>query len=221
MHIQRQTPMELVLQDGSRWLTVIFIPSAIFVTVFSIEKHQPRGFIAAALCLLFAAVFFRHSTFTLDKMQRIAQWRRLTILKNETGSIPFDSIRDIVIDAQAGDRNTTSYRLSIVTPDGQTPMANMFQGGRIEHYQHLRQQILDFIGISPAAPTPEPGILSDGIPSDIEPSLRSLVAQGRTIDAIQLLRSRQNIGLADAKSRIDALADAMKRDSSSITELRR
>ena len=219
MHIQRQTPMELVLQDGSRWLSFLFIAVVVFVGVSSIEKHSYRGFFVSAFFLLFAVAFFRHSTFTLDKMQRIARWRRFTILKNETGSISFDSIRDIFIDTQAGEHGTACYRLTIVTTEGRTPMANMFEGGSIERYQHLRQQILDFIGLSPAVPTPEPGVLSDGIPADIEPSLRALLTQGRMIDAIALLRNRESIGLADAKSRIDALADAMKH--ASTTELRR
>lgn len=222
MHIQRQTPMELVLQDGSMWMAFIFVPSAIFVTISSIEKHQPRGFFAAALCLLFAAVFTRHTSFSFDKMQRVARWSRRTFFKVETGSLPFDSIRDIVIDAQAGDRNTATYRLSLVTADGPLPMANMFQGGSIGHYQGLRQQILEFLGIAPAGsgvPAPEPGILSDGIPSDIEPSLRAMLAQGRTIDAIALLRTRENIGLADAKSRIDGLLQAMQSQAGSATEL--
>ena len=223
MHIQRQTPMELVLQDGSRWLAFVFVPSAVLVASTSIEKHKPIGLLVSAFFLLFAAAFFRHSTFTLDKMQRIARWRRFTVLKNESGSIPFDSIRDIVLDTQAGNNNTATYRLSLVTADGPLPMANMFQGGSIDHYQDLRQQILEFLGIASAGsvvPSPEPGVLSDGIPSDIEPSLRSLLAQGRTIDAIALLRTRENIGLADAKSRIDSLLHAMQSQAGSATELR-
>ncbi len=221
MHIQRQTPMELVLQDGSRWLAFVFIPSAVLVASTSIEKHKPLGLLGSAFFLLFAAAFFRHSTFTLDKMQRIARWRRFTVLKNETGSIPFDSIRDIVIDAQAGDHNAMTYRLSLVTADGPIPMANMFEGGSIERYQKLRQQILEFVGLSSALPAADPGLLSAGIPADLEPSLRALLAQGRTIDAIKLLQAREDFGLAETKSRIDALANAMKHDSSSTTELRR
>ena len=141
MHIQRQTPIELVLKDGSMWLAFIFVPSAILVAVSSLEKHKPLGLLVTAFFLLFSAAFARHSTFTLDGMERNVRWRRRTFLKNETGSIPFDIIRDIIIDAQASDHDSVSYRLSIATVDGTTPMANIFSGGRIEHYQQLRQQI--------------------------------------------------------------------------------
>jgi hypothetical protein len=205
MHIQRQTPMELVLQGGTRWMAFVFVPAGILVAVSSVEKHKPLGLLGSAFFLLFAAAFFRHSTFTLDKMQRIARWRRFTVLKNETGSIPFDSIRDIIIDAQAGDRNSASYRLILVTPDDRIPMDNVLQGGRIEHYERMRQQILEFVGLSSALPAADPGLLSAGIPADLEPSLRALLAQRRTIDAIELLRSHNSMSLTDAKSRIDEL----------------
>lgn len=233
MHIQRQTPMELVLQGGTRWMAFVFVPSGILVGVSSVEKHKPLGLLVTAFFFFFAAAFFRHSTFTLDKMQRIARWRRFTVLKNETGSIPFDAIRDVIIDAQAGDHNSASYRLILVTLNDRIPMDNVLQSGRIEHYEQMRQQILEFVGLSSAIHAAEPGLLldgvpnvrssslrNDGIPADLEPSLRALLSQGRKIDAIELLRSRQYMGLADAKSRVDSLANAMQRDSSSPTELR-
>lgn len=224
MHIQRQTPTELILQDGSMWMSFIFIPAAIFVAALSVEKHKPLGLLVAAFFLLFAALFTRHSTFTLNGMQRIVRWRRRTFLKDESGSIPFDLIRDIILDAQARDRNSVGYRLSIVTVDGATPMANVFSGGRIEHYQQLRRQILDFIGLGSMANAPGipskivPSDIStplgcSGIPADIEPSLRALLEQGRTIDAIRLLQSREDFGIADAKSRIDALRETLKSPS--------
>lgn len=223
MHIQRQTPMELILQDGSRWMAFVFVPAAICIAVPSLEKHKPLGLLVAAFFLFFSAVFMRHTTFTLDKMQRAARWRRRTVLKDENGSIPFDIIRDVVIDTQSGDRGTMSYRLSIVTADGPTPMANVFSGGRIEHYQQLRRQILDFIGLGTAVPAPQSAILTNGspndgsassgcsgIPADLEPSLRALLAQGRKLDAIKLLHSRENFGLADAVSRLNALDQRMQ-----------
>jgi len=217
MHIQRQTPMELVLQDGSRWMSFLFVALAVFVAVASFERHSWRGLLVSAFFLFFAAAFFRHSTFTFDKMQRIARWRRFTVLKNESGSIPFDSIRDIIIDAQAGDHNSVNYRLVLVTAEGRTPMANLFEGGSIEHYQKLRRQILDFPETGPLSDAvhndTSSSVGNDGIPSDIEPSLRALLAQGRTIDAIELLRSRKSMSLTEAKSRIDALRQKMKQPS--------
>ncbi|HLY41634.1 MAG TPA: hypothetical protein VKR52_10480 [Terracidiphilus sp.] len=210
MHIQRQTSTELVLQDGSMWMAFLFVPAAFFGGVAAIEKHKPMGLLISAFFLLFAAAFTRHTTFTLDGMQRVARFRRRTFLKIETGSIPFDSISDIVIDAQAGDRNSVSYRLSLVTGDGPVPMANVFSGGSYEHVQHLREDILQFIGLGSGLPAPEPGILSDGISADIEASVRSLLARGRKIDAVSLVRAQQDLGLTDAVSRVDALAEKMK-----------
>jgi len=214
MHIQRQTSMELVLQDGSMWMAFLFVPAGIAIAVSSIEKHKPFELLVTALFLLLAAAFTRHTTFTLDGMQRVARWRRRTFLKVETGSIPFDTIKDIVIDAQTGGRNNTmSYRLSINTASGSVPMANIFQGGALEHYQKLRQQVLEFVGLAaPAADAND--LVSSGstgaIPADLESSLRTLISKGRIIDAVSLLRMRQNLSLVEAKTRVDALVEQMK-----------
>lgn len=214
MHIQRQTSMELVLQDGSMWMAFLFVPAAIAIAVSSVEKHKPLELLAAALFLLFAAAFTRHTTFTFDGMQRVARWRRRTFLKVETGSIPFDAIKDVVIDAQTGSRNNTmTYRLSINADTSSVPMANIFQGGTLEHYQKLRQQVLEFIGLAaPAAAASEPtsSTATDAIPADLESSLRTLIANGRIIDAVSLLRMRQHLSLVEAKSRIDALEESCR-----------
>ncbi len=82
--------------------------------------------------------------------------------------------------------------------------------GRLDEYAPLRQQILDFIKPGSYMPSPSQGILSSGIPADLEPSIRSLLAQGRKIDAAELLRSTQQIDLTDAMSRIKALDQSKK-----------
>jgi hypothetical protein len=234
MHIQRQTSTELVLQDGSRWLALPFYLVGLALAASFLKDFDPVGLLAGAMFLFVAAFFTRHTAFIFDRTQRIVRWRRRTFVKNESGYIPFDTIRGIAIDAQRGARGGTSYRLSVLTDDGSTPMSNSVGGGNIEEYQKLRLEILGFIGLDPALSVPKldrrlddsnpeasswPGL--PAIPSDLQPSLRALLAQGRTIDAIKLLQAREDFGLAETKSRIEALANAMKRDSSSTTELRR
>lgn len=227
MHIQRQTATDLVLQDGSRWLAFPFYLVSIALIATFLKDFDPVGLLCGTMFSFVAALFTRHTEFAFDRTQRLVRWRRRTFLKNDSGSIPFDAIRDIVIDAQRGSRGATSYRLSVLTVDGPTPMSNSVGGGDIERYQHLRQQILDFIGIDSTSRTFGSGAISvgqhgdwssqltpsDGVPADIEPSLCALLTHGRTIDAIKLLQSRDDRGLADAKHRIDALRNKMKEPS--------
>ena len=60
-------------------------------------------------------------------------------------------------------------------------------------------------------PYPPPGILSNVIPADLEPS-RSFPTRHKAavIDAVTLLTSTQQIDLTEAMSRIEALNQTMK-----------
>ncbi len=128
--------------------------------------------------------------------------------KVESGTIPFDDISDIETDSWDSDSGPC-FRLTILTAEGSIPMAYTYTG-RMDAYAPLRQQILDFIKPGSYMPSPPRGILSSGIPADLEASIRSLLAQGRKIDAVTLLRSTQHIGLTDAMNRIEALDQTTK-----------
>jgi hypothetical protein len=74
----------------------------------------------------------------------------------------------------------------------------------------LRRDILDFLKPGSQLPSAEPGVLSGGIPADLEPSIRSLLSQGRKIDAVALLRSTRRIALADAMARVEQIERGMR-----------
>jgi hypothetical protein len=212
MHIARQTQQELVVVDGTRWLALIFLAVTLLLVVSSVTRHEGKLLFVAGFFLLFAAAFARRTTVVLDGMQRVARWSRRTLLGKESGSIPFDDITDIVLDASPGANGALAYRLQMVTADGKTPMASVFNSG-LDHYENLRGQILDFIKPGAYAHELQVGTLSNGVPADLESSLRSLLKQGRRIDAIELLRSREQIGLTDAVARVNALDDQQRTPS--------
>jgi hypothetical protein len=84
-------------------------------------------------------------TFTFDATRRIVRWKGRTVLKAESGEIPFDEITDIGTEATtAGNRNVPVYRLTIITPRATIPMAYTYNG-QPDRYSTLRRQILDFI----------------------------------------------------------------------------
>ena len=211
MHISRQTPTELVVEDSSLWISYLCAGAGFLLLALSVAQNKPKGFLGAAFFLLCAAIFERKTTFTFDAMQRIVRWNGLKLFKRDSGEIRFDDITDIGTEASSGDRVAT-YRLTVLTAQGSIPMAYTY-AGRTDGYAPLRQQILDFVKPGAYVPSPPPGILSNGIPADLEPSIRSLLAQGRKIDAVTLLRSREQIGLADAVSRIGAIEKPGKADA--------
>jgi hypothetical protein len=203
MHVTRQTPHELVVEDNSVWLAYVCAAAALVIIFFSIAHNKINGLLSVSLFLLFAMIADRRMTFTFDAMQRVVRWRGEKHFKVESGTIPFDDITDIGTDSWNSDAGTC-FRLTILTKDGSIPMAYVYTG-RADAYAPLRQQILAFIRPGSYTPSPSPGILSRGIPADLEPSIRSLLAQGRKIDAITLLRAAQQISLTEAMSRIEAL----------------
>ena len=146
MHIAQQTPQELIVVSGTRWVSAICAAGALFNTYFAITLHAPKGYLLlTAFLLLCALIMDLHKTFTFDAAQRIVRWKGRTVLKAESGEIPFDDITDIGTEAtRAGKRDVQVYRLTIITPRATIPMAYAYNG-QPDRYSALRRQILDFI----------------------------------------------------------------------------
>lgn len=209
MHIVRQSPTELVLKDSSLWMSIVCGAGAAAIVLFGLAKSEPKSLFAAAFLVLFAAITARGTTLTFDGLQRVGRWNSYWLYKTKSGTVRFDDISDITVEAMSTDRNAMTYRLVLQTATGPVPMSNAYSASR-DSYAGLRRQILAFLkpGLDPAAHDPQ--VTVNGIPLDLASSLESLVAQGRRIDAIALLRSRERIGLAEAKTRIDAIDAKLK-----------
>jgi hypothetical protein len=145
MHIARQTPQELVIVDGTRWISATCAAAALFLLYFAIARHQPKGLFLVVFFLLFALIMNLRKTFTFDAMRRTVRWKGHKIFKAESGEILFDDITDIGTESRtAGNRDVPTYRLTIITPQGIVPMAYAYSG-EPDHYSNLRERILDFI----------------------------------------------------------------------------
>ncbi len=146
MHIARQTPQELVVVAGSRWVSAICAAGALFTLYRAITRHEPKILFVAAFFLLFALVMDLRKTFTFDAMQRIVRWKGRTVLKAESGEIPFDDITDIGTESKraGSNRDVPVYRLTLITPGATIPMAYTYNG-QPDGYSTLREQILTFV----------------------------------------------------------------------------
>jgi hypothetical protein len=212
MHIARQTPQELVVVDGSRWVSAICAAGALFATYRTISQHYPKGLILAAVFALFAMIFDLRKTFTFDSMQRIVRWKGRTILKAESGEIPFDKITNIDTEttttSSRGGGTITLYRLAINASGTTIPMAYNYRGVR-DGYSALRGQILEFVrpGSQSAA-----ALMGAAAGESLESSLRTLLRQNRKMEAVELVRSTLNMNLTEAVKRIDAIECGMKQE---------
>lgn len=204
MRILRQTPQELVVVDSSRWVSAICAVATLYSLYYVIGHHELKGLFVSAFLLLCALAFDLRKTFTFDSMQRAVRWKGRTILKAESGEIPFDDITSIDAETQiTSDHGATIpvYRLAITTSKATIPMAYNYRGVT-DGYSALRRQILDFIRPGSQSPFPAAG----GAAAEAqESSLRALLRQGRKMDAITLLRSTENIGMTEAVKRIEAI----------------
>ena len=79
MHIARQTPTELVVEDSSLWISYLCAGAGFLLLVLSIAQHQPKGFLAAAFFLLSGAIFERKTTFTFDLLEPLDEPTRRKI----------------------------------------------------------------------------------------------------------------------------------------------
>jgi hypothetical protein len=149
MHIVRQTPQELVVVDGTRWISAICAAAAAFILYFVITRHELQDIFVFALFLAFGLVMDLRKTFTFDAMRRVVRWKGRKVFEAEAGEIPFDDILDIGTQASSASTDSTArqvptYRLTIVTAQAAIPMSYSYSG-RNDRFAPLREQILGFI----------------------------------------------------------------------------
>ena len=206
MRITRQTESELVVVDSCLWLAGFLIAVALILFYAAFVSATHKLLVAGGCILLFAVPWLRKNTFTFDAAQRMVRYRVLRYLKTSSGSIPFAEITGIETETSSAPRGGTIYRLAILTHDGSVPMADAYGGGR-RHYEDMRQAIEKFVnGDVPSAASQEAAIRS---PEHLEASIRLLLAQGRKIDAIRMLRNDQDLDLSEATLRVGTIEKEM------------
>jgi hypothetical protein len=168
--------------------------------LYAAVVHGTKGIqYPAGVFLLIALFCLRKKTFVFDARQRIVRWQGIRVLKLYSGSMPFSDITEIETETMPSPHGQTLYRLTLITAQGSTPLSDNYGGGG-QWLQKIRQTIAAFIkqdDPSLASPSSPPNTSLPNNP-DLETSIRSLLSQGRKIDAVALLRSRENIGLPQA-----------------------
>jgi hypothetical protein len=197
MRIKRETPMELVVVESSEWFSYVFlcVAVALFYGVgLHGREHTWKAFIPAAVFAAFAAGFFRRTQVTFDNARRQAEWIRRRLFWVKSRTVAFDEIQGVVMESMSGQNNQEIYRLTVLTANGSVPMSDTYSGGKMSH-EKLRTKILQFLNL-------EAGDTQDTLD---EATIRSLLAQGRRIDAIQLLCTKKQVGLAAATKMLETI----------------
>jgi hypothetical protein len=209
MHIARQSPTELVCKDSLLWLSIPFSLVALAFAWFAIMEAKLLKFVGTGVFLLLAASTAVSTTFVFDSVRRTVLWNGRKFLKVDSGEIPFDDITGIGVEALSSEDGGATYRLSILTAQGSVPMAYAYTNGEDRHAR-MREAILAFLNPGAQSLPSVSAATASGVPLADEASIRSLLRQGRKIDAVVLLRSTERLGLTEAMKRINAIDAAMK-----------
>ncbi|HVU45596.1 MAG TPA: hypothetical protein VHD85_05705 [Terracidiphilus sp.] len=204
MKIVRRTESELVAADSGLFLCGLFMSVAVPLLYLGALPGRHKMLFGAAFMLLCSGICLRKTTFIFDRVRGIAFWRRRRMFKVDSGEIPFSDISDIGFDTMQDQRGVTTYRLMVITAMSRVPMADMYGGGR-KYYESVRDSIVEFL-----AGSGTPVHASPGGGWDDEASLRAMILEGRKLDAIALLRAKENLDLLHAKERIEEIDRQMR-----------
>ncbi|HTW47787.1 MAG TPA: hypothetical protein VMD92_07555 [Acidobacteriaceae bacterium] len=209
MRIVRQNASAIVLQDSSLWVFVVCGAAALFVFAFALSHGQYRTLIAGVCLLLFALLWLRKSTFVFDAAAQSIRWTRFCTGRTFTGTIPFADVQDICVEATISGSTSAICRLSIQTAAGTTPMSDAYS----VHQQYaatLRDTLLAFLRPSAGTTLAPSATNADAEQTrQLNNSIRSLLAQGRKIDAILLVRQGEHLDLTEATFRVNQVANQM------------
>jgi len=195
MRITRHTAQELIVVDSAIGLSVFLCIASLLLFYMATRPGKIGALFGGCLFLLGAVICLRKTAFTFDAGEQRVRWQGRKFLKTEKGVIPFSEITGIGTETSFGSSSANTYRLTILTRSGLVPLAYTY-GGNKQEYASIRETIMTFLHLE--APGPKTDSRPDAASPIDEASVRSLLKQGRKVDAISLIRSSTHVGLTEA-----------------------
>jgi hypothetical protein len=122
-------------------------------------------------------------------------WSRRWALRQRSGSIPFGSIRSVLVERPIGDHGTPSRRIVLKTIHGEDiPVTVGYRPDGDGTVLDIASRIRTLLG--------------HGTETTHLQNVKALIAAGKTIDAIRVLREEEGLSLVDAKRRVEELAQS-------------
>jgi hypothetical protein len=202
MHVSCKTNTELVVVDSSIWVSVFLGCASVPLLYLSIERGGRAEFLAVGFLMLCAFLFWRKEVVVFDAARQQARWWRRRAFKATSGAVPFSEITGIGMESSYAKNNELVYRLTILTSGQPVPMSDVYRGDK-QACDSIRAEILQFLHI-------DNGEASSSSGAAHENSIQSLLRQGRKVDAIELVRASEHIGLAEAVKVVNQIDEKMK-----------
>jgi len=205
MKIGRVDSSNLIIKDAPLYPGIVWLPVSVFAFYKLAERLSSSmdpdkelfGILAAAVIpLIGVGLMNEFVRFHFNIGERTLSWKRTGLFGRKGGTVLFADIRKVVIETSSEHSrvSTTTYRLAVTTNDGNIPMTRYFKAG--ERYKKELESIAELID----------GALGRDHKRFIEDSILELVATGRRIDAVRLVREHYRFGLTEAKRFIDELS---------------
>jgi hypothetical protein len=191
MRIVENSVSRLALKDRTLWIAAVCFLAAGFMISQAVAHHQPINFYFALFVVAtFGLAFLQMTDVVFDKTHRVATLRKFTVIRLKRTTFHFDDIVDVTVQIapQPGDADSITCRLAFRTQDAVIPMTAGYEPG-LERHNAMRDVILRAL---------------DRVPETADP-VRQLAKAGRIIDAVVLLRQRENLDLATARERVARL----------------
>jgi hypothetical protein len=152
-------------------------------------------------------------TFVFDVVRRTVHWSGRKLYKVESGTISFDEIIGVGTEMGPGsDDGGEGYRLALITTKGSIPMAYAY-GGNSPRYESQRKTIPAFVRPDHSNTACLEVTSPNGAIAENDLSIRSLLIQRRKIDAITLVKTREDLDLTQAVQRVNDVEKKMKFES--------
>lgn len=199
MRIVENSSSCLTLRDRTLWLSVVFFAVALFiVAVFYFGQGDHRIMYPAGFFALFGVAFLRSTDAVFDKQARVCRMSQLNMFWVKRRQFAFDDINDVEIDTgpTSPSSQVPTYRLNLVTASGTVPLTAAYEAN-LKRQEAMREAILQAVAGGGAQPAG----------TDV---VRTMVRQGRLVDAVRLIRERDGLDLATAQQRVMAMADEFK-----------
>jgi hypothetical protein len=154
------------------------------------------GIASGSVFLLLLASVLDNRLFVFDPVQKWVTWKQQNWFRSRGGQLPFGDIKDVLVTRErvGSDQATRSYdhyTAVLVTTGGSIRLTGTSSLNKRE-YEELANAILAILA------APDEGLSQEG-------EVDRLVAAGRMIDAVTLIRREQGVGLAEARKMTDDL----------------
>ncbi|MGA8343180.1 MAG: hypothetical protein WB781_14695, partial [Candidatus Sulfotelmatobacter sp.] len=155
MTVQRNTEGVLVVQNSTLWLSAVFGVLGVIMIAAAFFSGDKRLAAPASVMAVFAVLCLSKYTFVFDSTQRMVRWQIMRFGKRRAGSMPFDDVKDVVLQSEPGKSGRPTYRLAMLTAEGSMPLSSGY-GDTSDRCLALQSQILQLLRPGQAAAATAP-----------------------------------------------------------------